>query len=192
MDTVICLRHLLRLAEAARKAQDDDLARTALVAAEVLARDNPPVDIAPILEYMQALTSRCDHCYMIGTDTDPAVLRQRAVKALAQHSGSHVVANDQKVLQLGPMVRLATAMYVRRDGEMTKGVSVAFVIDEKDAVQFPRSGPLINELQEYFDDGNPPYGPGNWFPGGLAGYRLIAGSVEVQQILPEELQEMSW
>lgn len=31
-----------------------------------------------------------------------------------------------------------------------------------------------------------------WLPEQLADYRLMAGSVSVQRILPEELQEMSW
>lgn len=193
MESIQCLRPLLRLAEAAQRAQDDDLARTALVAAEVLAHDNPPIDMTPILAYMRALTSSCDHCYMTCDDAELAALRHQAMKDLAQYNESRIAANDQKVLRLGPVVRLATAMYVRQEGDMMKGVSVAFVIDENGVVQFPRRGPLIDELQEYCDNGNPPpRGLTHWLPNELAGYRLMAGSFEVQEILPEELQEMSW
>lgn len=42
------LRSLLRLAESAQKAGDDELVGVALAAAEVLAHDNPPIDVAPV------------------------------------------------------------------------------------------------------------------------------------------------
>lgn len=121
-NTIDHLRALLRLAESAQQAQDDDLARAVLAAAEILARDNPPINTAPMLECMRALA-----------------------------------------------------------------------IDENGAAQFPRRGPLVNGLQEYCGDGNPPHGNMQYrLPDELAGYRLMYGLGEVQDILPEELEVMSF
>ena len=213
--TIESLRHLLRLAESAQAAQDDDLARTALVVAELLARsdrcggsrqqhastpateassrDDSPINMAPVLEYMRALTSCCDHCYMTRSEEELAELRQKVIQELARHNTKLIDAVDQKSLQLSPMIRLVTAMYVRQVGDMIESVSVALVVDEKDVVQFPRRGPLIDELQKHCDSNLDARGdPDFWLPGELSGYRLMVGSVEVQKILPEELQAMSF
>lgn len=191
--TINHLRPLLRLAESAQKAGDDELARTALTAAEVLARNNPPIDMTLILEYMWALANSCDKYYSMYNNEELAVLRKKVMQELARHNMSLIEQNDQKALSLPPMIQLITAMYLRKKDDKTEGVSVALVIDENGVVQFPRKGPLINELQEYCDNSNSPHGNiEHWLPVELAGYRLMHGSLEVQDILPEELVAMSF
>lgn len=192
--TIDHLRPLLRLAESAQQAQDDDLARAVLAAAEILARDNPPVNMAPVLEYMRALTSECSHCYMVRSKDELTALREKMAQELARHNVSLIERNDQKVLHLPPMVRLVTALYIRQEGRMTEGVSIAFTIDQAGVLEFPRKGPLIPELQRYCAEHQVVQDDINdyWPPEQLADYRLMVGSVSVQRILPEELQEMSW
>lgn len=193
MSTLASLRPLLRLAESAQKAGDGELVQAALVAAEVLARDNPPIDMTPILEYMRALVSCCDHCYMVHDKDHIAELREKVVQELARHSMALIEQNDQKALSLPPMIQLVTAMYIRTRNDTTQGVSIAFVVDDDGTVQFPRRGPLVDELREYHDENRPLRGSAeSWFPSELADYRLMHGSVEVHDILPEELTAMSF
>lgn len=194
MGAVRSLRSLLRLAESAQKAGDDELVGVALAAAEILAQNDPPIDMAPVLAYLQALTSRCKHCYMPASEDELARLRSLVMRELARHNISLIEQNDQKALRLPPMVRLVTALYIRQEGDMTEGVSIAFIIDQAGALEFPRKGPLIPELQRYCaehrvtQDDIVDY----WLPEQLADYRLMAGSISVQHILPEELQELNW
>lgn len=193
-DSIIdSLRHLTRLAEAAHAAQDSDAARAVLAAFEVLAREQLPIDVAPVLAYVQALVSRCDHCYMVTDEDEIAALREQVIRVLARHSTSLITAKDKKALRLGPMVRLVTAHYIRQQGDMTEGRSVALVIDRAGAVSFPRRGPLVAELQDYCAKYSPP--PDrfeHWLPESLGGYRLMAGSVQEYLVLPEEIPAMSF
>lgn len=144
--TIQHLRSLLRLAESAQKAGDDELVGVALAAAEILAQNDPPIDMAPVLAYLQALTSRCEHCYMPASEDELARLRSLVVQELARHNISLIEQNGQKALRLPPMIRLVTALYIRREGDVTEGVSIAFIINQAGALEFPRKGPLMHEL----------------------------------------------
>lgn len=188
------LRSLLRLAESAQKAGDDEFVGVALAAAEVLAHDNPPIDMAPVLEYIRALTSECKHRYMVRSEDELRALRKKVVQELARHNISLIEQNGQKALRLPPMIRLVTALYIRREGDVTEGVSIAFIINQAGALEFPRKGPLMHELQRYCAEHQVVQDDINdyWLPEQLADYRLMAGSISVQHILPEELQEMIW
>lgn len=188
------LRSLLRLAEAAQKADDVGLARTALTAAEIVARGNPSISVRPVLAYMRALVDRCEHCYVPVGDDELAVMRKKAIQELARHNISLIEQNGQKALRLPPMIRLVTALYIRREGDVTEGVSIAFIINQAGALEFPRKGPLMHELQHYCAEHQVVQDDINdyWLPEQLADYRLMAGSISVQHILPEELQEMIW
>lgn len=194
MGAVRSLRSLLRLAESAQQAQDYDLARAVLAAAEVLAQNDPPIDMAPVLAYLQALTSRCEHCYMPASEDELARLRSLVVQELARHNISLIEQNGQKALRLPPMVRLVTALYIRQEGDITEGVSIAFIINQAGALEFPRKGPLMHELQRHCAEHQVVQDDINdyWLPEQLADYRLMAGLISVQYVLPEELQEMNW
>ena len=194
MNTLTSLRHLLRLAEAAHAAQDEDAVRAMLAAVEALARGSEsPINMKLATEYVRSLTSCCEHCYMMYDAEQIADLRRQVAGELARHNESLVAAADKKALSLAPMVHLVTAMYVRQVDSMTEGVSVALVIEADDTVWFPRRGPLIDELQAYCTEHRPPRGNVDvWMPGQLADYRLMAGSVETQDVLAEELTMMSF
>lgn len=194
MNTLSSLRHLLRLAEAAHAARDEDAAEAVLAAVEALARgDESLIDMKLATEYVRSLTSGCDHCYMTYDAEQIADLRRQVAGELARHNESLMARADQKALSLAPMVRLVTTMYVRQVDGVMEGVSVALVIEADDAVRFPRQGPLIDELQAYCAENRPPRGNVDfWMPDQLADYRLMAGSVETQDVLSEELTVMSF
>lgn len=194
MNTLSSLRHLLRLAEAAHAAQDEDAVRAVLAAVEVLAQSAElPIDMKLATEYVRSLTSCCEHCYMTHDAEQIADLRRQVVGELARHNESLMAAADQKAMSLAPMVRLVTAMYVRQVDGTTEGVSVALVIEADDTVRFPRQGSLIDKLQAYCAEHRPPQGNVDfWMPDQLADYRLMAGSVETQEVLAEELTVMSF
>lgn len=193
MNTPESLRHLLRLAESAHAARDDDVLSAVAAAIEVLVRCDSSIDMEPVSAYIRSLTDCYEYCRMPHDIEQSAILRRRVVQELAKHNESFIVANDQKALALPPMVRLITAMYIRQVDGATEGVSIALTIDDHDVVQFPRQGPLIDELRVYSDKHQPPRGDIRlWMPSQLAEYRLMAGSVEVQQVLPEELTTMNF
>ena len=103
-------------------------------------------------------------------------------------------ASDQSVLKFEPVVHLVTAAYAKNDNGTTSGLSTALVINQDGSVDLPRDHFLNAELLDYFDENHPV----NWrsverdLPSKLHGYHLVAGSVEVQEILPRELEAMSF
>lgn len=90
------------------------------------------------------------------------------------------------------MVHLVTAAYAKNEGGVTSGLSIALVINQDGSVDLPRNHFLNAELLDCFDENRPV----NWrsvgrdLPSKLHGYHLVAGSVEVQEILPQELGAM--
>jgi len=77
---------------------------------------------------------------------------------------------------------------------MTSGLSIALIVNQDGSVDLPREHFLNAELLDYFDENRPV----NWrsverdLPSKLHGYHLVAGSVGVQEILPRELEAMSF
>ena len=92
------------------------------------------------------------------------------------------------------MVHLVTAAYVKNEGGVTAGLSIALVVNQDGSVDLPRDHFLNAELLDYFDENRPVnwYSVGRDLPSRLHGYHLVAGSVEVQEILPRELEVMSF
>jgi hypothetical protein len=92
------------------------------------------------------------------------------------------------------MVHLVTAAYAKNDNGTTSGLSIALVVNRDGSVDLPRDHFLNAELLDYFDENRLV----NWrsverdLPSNLHGYHLVAGSVEVQEILPRELEAMSF
>jgi len=105
-----------------------------------------------------------------------------------------VEASDQSVLKFEPVVHLVTAAYAKNEDGVTSGLSIALVVNQDGSVDLPRDHFLNAELLDYFDENRPV----NWrsverdLPLRLHGYHLVAGSVEVQEILPRELEAMSF
>lgn len=102
--------------------------------------------------------------------------------------------SDQSVLEFEPVVHLVTAAYAKNEDGVTSGLSIALIINQDGSVDLPRDHFLNAELLDYFDENRPI----DWrsvernLPSRLHGYHLVAGSVEVQEILPRELEAMSF
>ncbi len=151
------------------------------------------VDMNLLLEYVEALDD-CDYCR--AGDGKPSVeeLTTEINQQLARRGQAQVEASDQSVLKFEPLVHLVTAAYAKNENGTTSGLSIALVINQDGSVKLPRDHFLNAELLDYFDENRPV----DWryiesgLPRQLHGYHLVAGSVGVQEILPRELEAMSF
>ena len=98
------------------------------------------------------------------------------------------------MLEFEPVVHLVTAAYAKNENGVTSGSSIALIVNQDGSVDLPRNHFLNAELLNYFDENRPVI----WrsverdLPSKLHGYHLVAGSVEVQEILPRELDVISF
>ena len=189
-------RAIIRIGDAARNANDYSLLGALHEMVEQLSQygvKDADVDMDLLLEYVEA-TDGCDYCR--AADGKPSVeeLTTKINQQLARRGQVQVEASDQSVLEFEPMVHLVTAAYAKNEGGVTAGLSIALVVTQDGSVDLPREHFLNSELLEYFDENR----PFRWrsaerdLPSNLHGYHLVAGSVEVQEILPRELEAMSF
>ena len=189
-------RAIIRIGDAARNANDYSLLGALHEMVEQLSQygvKDADVDMDLLLEYVEA-TDGCDYCR--AADGKPGVeeLTTKINQQLARRGQAQVEASDQSVLKFEPVVHLVTAAYAKNEDGMTSGLSIALVVNQDGSVDLPRDHFLNAELLDYFDENHPV----NWrsvernLPSRLHGYHLVAGSVEVQEILPRELEAMSF
>ena len=189
-------RTIIRIGDAARNANDYSLLGALHEMVEQLSQHgvkDADVDMDLLLEYVEAADG-CDYCR--AGDGKPSVdkLTTKINQQLARRGQAQVEASDQSVLEFEPMVHLVTAAYAKNEGGVTAGLSIALVVNQYGSVDLPRNHFLNTELLDYFDENHPV----NWrsvernLPSRLHGYHLVAGSVEVQEILPRELEAMSF
>ena len=189
-------RAIIRIGDAARNANDYSLLGALHEMVEQLSQHgvkDTDVDMDLLLEYVEAADG-CDYCR--AGDGNPSVdeLTTKINEQLARRGQTQVEASDQSVLEFEPVVYLVTAAYAKNEDGMTSGLSIALVVNQDGSVDLPRDHFLNAELLDYFDENRPV----NWrsverdLPSKLHGYHLVAGSVEVQEILPRELEAMSF
>ena len=189
-------RAIIRIGDAARNANDYSLLGALHEMVEQLSQHgvkDTDVDMDLLLEYVEAADG-CDYCR--AGDGKPSVyeLTTKINQQLARRGQAQVETSDQSVLKFEPMVHLVTAAYAKNEDGMTSGLSIALVVNQDGSVDLPREHFLNAELLDYFDENHPI----NWrraesdLPRQLQGYHLVAGSVEVQEILPRELEAMSF
>ncbi len=189
-------RAIIRIGDAARNANDYSLLGALHEMVEQLSQHgvkDTDVDMDLLLEYVEA-TDGCDYCR--AADGKPSVeeLTTEINKQLARRGQAQVEASDQSVLEFELVVHLVTAAYAKNEDGVTSGLSIALVINQDGSVDLPRDHFLNAELLDYFDENHPV----NWrsvernLPSRLHGYHLVVGSVEVQEILPRELEAMSF
>ena len=189
-------RAIIRIGDAARNANDYSLLGALHEMVEQLSQHgvkDTDVDMDLLLEYVEAADG-CDYCR--AGDGKPGVdkLTTKINQQLARRGQTQVEASDQSVLEFEPVVYLVTAAYAKNEDGMTSGLSIALVVNQDGSVDLPRDHFLNAELLDYFDENRPV----NWrsverdLPSKLHGYHLVAGSVEVQEILPRELEAMSF
>ena len=189
-------RAIIRIGDAARNANDYSLLGALHEMVEQLSQygvKDADVDMDLLLEYVEA-TDGCDYCR--AADGKPGVeeLTTKINQQLARRGQAQVEASDQSVLEFEPVVHLVTAAYAKNEDGVTSGLSIALVVNQDGSVDLTRDHFLNAELLDYFDENHPV----NWrsvernLPSRLHGYHLVAGSVEVQEILPRELEAMSF
>ena len=194
--TITIARAIIRIGDAARNANDYSLLGALHEMVEQLLQNgvkDTDVDMDLLLEYIEAADG-CDYCR--AGDGKPSVdeLTTKISQQLVRRGQAQVEASDQSVLKFEPLVHLVTAAYAKNEDGVTSGLSIALVVNQDGSVNLPRDHFLNTELLEYFDEDHPI----NWrsaerdLPSRLHGYHLVAGSVEVQEILPRELGVISF
>ena len=194
--TITIARAIIRIGDAARNANDYSLLGALHEMVEQLSQygvKDADVDMDLLLEYVEAADG-CDYCR--AGDGKPSVdeLTTKINQQLARRGQAQVEASDQSVLKFEPVVHLVTAAYAKNEDGVTSGLSIVLVVNQDGSVDLPRDHFLNAELLDYFDENHPI----NWrraesdLPRQLQGYHLVAGSVEVQEILPRELEAMSF
>ena len=194
--TITIARAIIRIGDVARNANDYSLLGALHEMVEQLSQhgvNDTDVDMDLLLEYVEAADG-CDYCR--AADGKPGVeeLTTKINQQLARRGQAQVEASDQSVLKFESMVHLVTAAYTKNKDGMTSGLSIALVVNQDGSVNLPRDHFLNAELLDYFDENHPV----DWrsaerdLPSKLHGYHLVAGSVEVQEILPRELEAMSF
>lgn len=194
--TITVARAIIRIGDAARNANDYSLLGALHEMVEQLSQHgvkDTEVDMDLLLEYVEAADG-CDYC-RVGDGKDSVdKLTTKINQQLARRGQAQVEASDQSVLKFEPLVHLVTAAYAKNENGVTSGLSIALVVNQDGSVELPRDHFLNAELFDYFDENRPV----NWrsverdLPSKLHGYHLVAGSVEVQEILPRELEAMSF
>ena len=194
--TVTIARAIIRIGDAARNVNDYSLLGALHEMVEQLSQHgvkDADVDMDLLLEYVEAADG-CDYC-RVGDGKDSVdKLTTKINQQLARRSQAQVEASDQSVLEFEPMVHLVTAAYAKNEDGVTSGLSIALVVNQDGSVDLPRDHFLNAELLDYFDKNR----PFKWrsaerdLPSKLHGYHLVAGSVEVQEILPRELEVISF
>lgn len=194
--TITIARAIIRIGDAARNVNDYSLLSALHEMVEQVSQNgvkDADVDMDLLLEYVEAADG-CDYC-RVGDGKDSVdELTTKINQQLARRGQAQVEASDQSVLEFEPMVHLVTAAYAKNEGGVTAGLSIALIVNQDGSVDLPREHFLNAELLDYFDENRPV----NWcsverdLPSKLHGYHLVAGSVEVQEILPRELEAMSF
>ena len=193
---IIIARAIIRIGDAARNANDYSLLGALHEIVEKLSQygvKDADVDMDLLLEYVEAADG-CDYCRAGDGQPDVDELTTKINQQLARRGQAQVEASDQSVLKFEPLVHLVTAAYAKNEDGVTSGLSIALVVNQDGSVNLPRDHFLNAELLDYFDENRPV----NWrsverdLPSRLHGYHLVAGSVEVQEILPRELEAMSF
>ncbi len=190
--TITIARSIIRIGDAARNANDYSLLGALHEMVEQLLQNgvkDADVDMDLLLEYVEAADG-CDYCRAGDGKLSVDELTTKINQQLARRGQAQVETSDQSVLKFEPPVHLVTAAYAKNENGTTAGLSIALVINQDGSVDLPRDHFLNAELLDYFDENHPI----NWhraesdLPRQLHGYHLVAGSVEVQEILPRELE----
>ena len=194
--TITIARAIIRIGDAARNANDYSLLSALHEMVEQLSRHgikDTDVDMDLLLEYVEAADG-CDYCRAGDGKPSFEELTTKISQQLVRRGQAQVEASDQSVLKFEPLVHLVTAAYAKNENGTTAGLSIALIVNQDGSVDLPREHFLNAELLDYFDENRPV----NWrsvecdLPSKLHGYHLVAGSVEVQEILLRELEAMSF
>ena len=190
--TITVARAIIRIGDAARSANDYSLLGALHEMVEQLSQNgvkDTDVDMNLLLEYVEAADG-CDYCR--AGDGKPSVeeLTTKINQQLARRGQAQVETSDQSVLQFEPLVHLVTAAYAKNEDGVTSGLSIALVVKQDGSVDLPRDHFLNAELLNYFNDKHQVDYQfiEDDLPPKLQDYQLVAGTAEVREILPRELE----
>ena len=194
--TITVARAIIRIGDAARSANDYSLLGALHEMVEQLSQNgvkDTDVDMNLLLEYVEAADG-CDYCR--AGDGKPSVeeLTTKINQQLARRGQAQVETSDQSVLQFEPLVHLVTAAYAKNEDGVTSGLSIALVVKQDGSVDLPREHFLNAELLNYFNDKHTVNYQfiENHLPPKLQDYQLVAGTAEVREILPRELEVINF
>lgn len=194
--TITIARAIIRIGDAARNAKDYSLLGALHEMVGQLSQHgvkDTDVDMDLLLEYVEAADG-CDYCRAGDGKPSFEELTTKINQQLARRGQAQVEASDQSVLKFESLVHLVTAAYAKNEDGVTSGLSIALVVNQDGSVNLPRDHFLNAELLDYFDENHTV----DWhsaerdLPSRLHDYHLVAGSVEVQEILPRELEVISF
>ena len=191
-NTINVARAIIRIGDAAEKAKDYGLLKSLEEMVGQLTRHNvkdAEVDMQLLLEYVKSLND-CEYCRESNGEMSTADLVNEINRQLARRSQVQVEAIDQSVLEFEPVVHLVTAAYAKDENGTTSGVSIALVFNRDGSVSAPRDHFLNAELLNYFNDKHQVDYQfiEDDLPPKLQDYQLVAGTAEVREILPRELE----
>ncbi len=194
--TITVARAIIRIGDAARSANDYSLLGALHEMVEQLSQNgvkDTDVDMNLLLEYVEAADG-CDYCR--AGDGKPSVeeLTTKINQQLARRGQTQVETSDQSVLQFEPLVHLVTAAYAKNEDGVTSGLSIALVVKQDGSVDLPREHFLNAELLNYFNDNHQVDYQfiEDDLPPKLQDYQLVAGTAEVREILPRELEVINF
>ena len=190
--TITIARAIIRIGDAARNANDYSLLGALHEMVEQLSQHgikDTEVDMDLLLEYVKSLND-CEYCRESNGEMSTADLVNEINRQLARLSQEQVDNSSKLALEFEPTVHLVTANYAKDENGTTSGVSIALVFNRDGSVSAPRDHFLNAELLNYFNDKHQV----NYkfieddLPLKLQDYQLVAGTAEVREILPRELE----
>ena len=194
--TITIARAIIRIGDAAEKAKDYGLLKSLEEMVGQLARHNvkdAEVDMQLLLEYVKSLND-CEYCRASNGEMSTDDLVNEINRQLARPGQEQVDNSSKLALEFEPTVHLVTANYAKDENGTTSGVSIALVFNKDGSVSTPRDHFLNAELLNYFNDKHQVNYQfiENGLPPKLQDYQLVAGTAEVREILPRELEVINF
>jgi hypothetical protein len=136
------------------------------------------------------ISSVSKYCRESNGEMSTADLMNEINRQLACLSQEQVDNSSKLALEFEPTVHLVTANYAKDENGTTSGVSIALVFNRDSSVSAPRDHFLNAELLNYFNDNHQVDYQfiEDDLPPKLQDYQLVAGTAEVREILPRELE----
>ena len=194
--TITVARAIIRIGDAARSANDYSLLGALHEMVEQLSQNgvkDTDVDMNLLLEYVKSLND-CEYCRASNGEMSTDDLVNEINRQLARLSQEQVDNSSKLALEFEPTVRLVTANYAKDENGTTSGVSIALVFNRDGSVSAPRDHFLNAELLNYFNDKHQVDYQfiEDDLPLKLQDYQLVAGTAEVREILPRELEVINF
>lgn len=187
-------RDIMVLAETA--AMNDDLSGVLAVqhitdTLDVLGRGDEQLDTSALRAYLAILEAE-----MRGDREKDGAEKKRLAdtlyQQLAYETDKKQRATSYEAAHLPKTVTLVTAMYAKREAEVTNGTSIA-VIADGDTLAFPMHHFLDDELRAYLHENNVYENDLEYcLPTRLGDYTLVEGSINKEQIFRREIGYINW